>query len=201
MKVVPTFWIQKVCCYGFAGDTLAAPAVPRVLPGRELLPFNPRRHAQWRHWLCWLLLGKYTLRFEPQTLINIAKCFGVNSVARHEFNWTEGDFFGRDEKSLKTVHLMCESSHSLKLHKKEFTHFKAVLLNKCYKIFALNCVFHDRPVWRISVRLSDRSKVTQNKINFFKNCSQWGLNALSPDHQSLALPTELSHYLVVCVNY
>ena len=28
---------------------------------------------------------------------------------------------------------------------------------------------------RISVRLSDRSKVTQNKINFVKNCPQWGL--------------------------
>ena len=30
--------------------------------------------------------------------------------------------------------------------------------------------FHDRPVWHISVRLSDRSKVTQNKINLVKNC-------------------------------
>ena len=53
---------------------------------------------------------------------------------------------------------------------------------------------------RISVRLSDRSKVTQNKINFVKNCRQWGLNSQPPDHQSNALPTELSHYLVVGVN-
>ena len=30
-------------------------------------------------------------------------------------------------------------------------------------------VFHDRPIGRLSVRLSDRSKVTQNKINFVKN--------------------------------
>ena len=36
---------------------------------------------------------------------------------------------------------------------------------------------------RISVRLSNRSKVIQNKINFVKNCSQWGLNSQPPDHQ------------------
>ena len=53
---------------------------------------------------------------------------------------------------------------------------------------------------RISVRLSDRSKVTQNKINFVKNCPQWGLKSQPPD-QSHALPTELSHYLVVGVNH
>ena len=62
-------------------------------------------------------------------------------------------------------------------------------------------VFHDRPVWRISVRLSDRSEVTQHKINFIKNCPQWGLNSQPLDHQSNALPDELSHYLVVCVNH
>ena len=28
----------------------------------------------------------------------------------------------------------------------------------------------------ISDKLSDRSKVTQNKINFVKKCPQWGLN-------------------------
>ena len=33
-----------------------------------------------------------------------------------------------------------------------------------------------RPFRRISFRLSDRSKVTQNKINFVKNFPQWGLN-------------------------
>ena len=37
---------------------------------------------------------------------------------------------------------------------------------------SFNWVFHDRPVWRISVRLSDRSKVTQHRINFIKNCPQ-----------------------------
>ena len=61
-------------------------------------------------------------------------------------------------------------------------------------------VSHERPIWRISVRLSDRSKVTQHKINFVKNYPQWGLNSQPPDHQSHALPTVLSHYLVVGVN-
>ena len=54
---------------------------------------------------------------------------------------------------------------------------------------------------RISVRLSDRSKVTENKINFVKNFPQWGLNSQPPHHQSHALQTELSHYLVVGVNH
>ena len=62
-----------------------------------------------------------------------------------------------------------------------------------------NQVFHDRPVWCISVRLSDRSEVTLHKINFVKKCPQWGLNSQPLDHQSNALPDELSHYLVVCV--
>ena len=33
--------------------------------------------------------------------------------------------------------------------------------------------------------------LTQHKINFFKNCPQWGLNSQPPDHQSHALPTGL----------
>ena len=49
-------------------------------------------------------------------------------------------------------------------------------------------VLHDRCIWCISVRLSDRSKVTHNKINFVKNCPLWGLNPQPPDHQSHALP-------------
>ena len=44
-------------------------------------------------------------------------------------------------------------------------------------------------------------KVTQNKINFVKNCPQWGLNSQPPDHQSNALRAELSHYLVVSVKH
>ena len=51
---------------------------------------------------------------------------------------------------------------------------------------------------RISVRSSE---VIQNKINFVKNCPQWDLNSQPPDHESHALPTELSHYLVVGVNH
>ena len=54
---------------------------------------------------------------------------------------------------------------------------------------------------RISIRLSDRSYVTQNKINFVKNCPQWGLNSQCPDHKSTALSTVLIHYLVVSVNH
>ena len=48
---------------------------------------------------------------------------------------------------------------------------------------------------RISVRLSDKYKVTQNKISYVKNCHQWGLNSQPPDHQFHALSTEISHYL------
>ena len=49
---------------------------------------------------------------------------------------------------------------------------------------------------RISVRLSDRSKVTQHIINFVKNCPQWGLSSQPPDHQSHALPTVLGRNLL-----
>ena len=52
----------------------------------------------------------------------------------------------------------------------------------------------------ISVRLPNRSKVTQNKINFITNYTKWGLNSQPPDHPYHALPTEVSHYLVVSVN-
>ena len=57
-------------------------------------------------------------------------------------------------------------------------------------------VFHDKEIWHISVRLPDRSKVRQNKINFIKNCPQWGLNSQLPDHDSNALPTELGRNLL-----
>ena len=36
--------------------------------------------------------------------------------------------------------------------------------------------FQDKEIWRISVRLSYRSEVIQNKINFVNNCPQWGLS-------------------------
>ena len=48
----------------------------------------------------------------------------------------------------------------------------------------------------VSVRLSDRSKVKQNKINFVKNCPQWGLNSQPLDHDSNALTTELGRNLL-----
>ena len=55
---------------------------------------------------------------------------------------------------------------------------------------------HDKEIWRITVRLSDRSKVAHNKIIFVQNCPQWGLNAWPPDHHSNALPSELSRNLL-----
>ena len=42
-----------------------------------------------------------------------------------------------------------------------------LLMALTFEFFTLN----------ISVRLSDRFKVTQNKINFVKNCPQWSLNS------------------------
>ena len=77
-------------------------------------------------------------------------------------------------------------------------HFSQICMVKILKTLH-NWVFHDRPVWCISVRLFDRTKVTRNKINFVKNCPQWGLNSQPPDHESPALTTVLSHYLVVGV--
>ena len=47
-----------------------------------------------------------------------------------------------------------------------------------------------------NLRLSDRSKVTQNKINFVKNCPQWGLNPGPSDHHFNAVPTELGRNLL-----
>ena len=44
----------------------------------------------------------------------------------------------------------------------------------------------------VSVRLSDRSKVMQNKINFVS----WGLNSQPPDHDSNAVTTELDRNLL-----
>jgi hypothetical protein len=40
------------------GDPLAAPAVSRLLPLGQLVPVHSRRHAFWRHWSNWFLLGK-----------------------------------------------------------------------------------------------------------------------------------------------
>ena len=53
---------------------------------------------------------------------------------------------------------------------------------------------------RVSVRLSDRFNVTQNKINFVKNCPQWGWKPGSPNLQASALPTELSQHSVASLN-
>ena len=63
-------------------------------------------------------------------------------------------------------------------------------------LFLFIRIFYDGPSWRISVRLSDRSQVTQNKINFIKNYPQWGLNPWLHDHHSNTLPTELGRNLL-----
>ena len=55
------------------------------------------------------------------------------------------------------------------------------------RIFFSHSGFHKKDIWHISVRLSDRSQVMQHKINFIKNCPQWGLNPWPSDHQSHAL--------------
>ena len=56
-------------------------------------------------------------------------------------------------------------------------------------------VFH-KEIWRITVRLSDRTKVTLNKINFINNFPQWDLNPWPPDLHSNALPIELGRNLL-----
>ena len=71
----------------------------------------------------------------------------------------------------------------------------------CNIFWMINCtssiwVFHVRSVWRIFVRLPDRFKVTQHKINFVKKCLQWSLNPRPLDHQSHALLTELGRNLL-----
>ena len=75
-----------------------------------------------------------------------------------------------------------------------FVHFTT--FNFCCLFQNVSRVFHDKEIWRISVRISDRSKVTQIKINFIKNCPQWGLNSQPPDHQSHALLTVLVRNLL-----
>ena len=52
----------------------------------------------------------------------------------------------------------------------------------------------------VSVRLSERFNVTQNKINFVKNCPQWGWKPGPLDLQTSALPTELSQHSVASLN-
>ena len=91
-----------------------------------------------------------------------------------------------------TLHIL-QFYNTMLLFKCKFSHVCCVHchLNNTLEFFMIH----------ISVRSSDRSKVTQNKINVIKNCAQWGLNSQPLDHQSHALPTELNHYMVVGVNH
>ena len=70
-------------------------------------------------------------------------------------------------------------------------HIADFLLKFCVS----NWVFHVRRFCQI-IWLSDRFKVTQNKINFVKNCPQWDLNSQPSDHDSNALTTELGRNLL-----
>ena len=56
--------------------------------------------------------------------------------------------------------------------------------------------FHDKEIWCISVRLTDRSEVTRHKINLVKNCYQWDLNPWLPDCRSNAQLTVLGRNLL-----
>ena len=74
--------------------------------------------------------------------------------------------------------------------------YQLISRNDVFTLPLYSRVFHDNEIWRISVRLSDRSEVTQHKINFVKNFPQWGLNPQPPDHQSNALLTVLGRNLL-----
>ena len=53
----------------------------------------------------------------------------------------------------------------------------------------------------VSVRLSVRFNVTQNKLNFVKKCPQWGWKPGPSDLQASALPTELSQHSVASLKF
>ena len=52
----------------------------------------------------------------------------------------------------------------------------------------------------VSVRLSERSLHREEQKKFGKNCPQWGLKPGPPDHETNALPTELSQHSVASLN-
>ena len=57
-----------------------------------------------------------------------------------------------------------------------------ILLNGEVLKTKINCytrVYYDKEIWHISVRLSDRSEVTQHKINFVKNCPPVGFEPMT----------------------
>ena len=105
---------------------------------------------------------------------------------------------------VRTNHMQVSTSHQTEILRSLMFDLLNRLASRYIKVETKNpvsVVFHSKEISSISVRLSDRSKVTQNKINVVKNCPQWSLNPQPLDHHSNALPTELSHYLVVCVNH
>ena len=116
------------------------------------------------------------------------------------FHWLQnimhfGIYFGRNSEISK-FYWMLINFLSLKI-KLSFGHifYPCNCYCQSYGFFLLGFF----PIKKSHAHYLIRSEVTQHKINFVKNCPQWGLNQQPSDHQSHALPTELSHYLVVCM--
>ena len=96
----------------------------------------------------------------------------------------------RAEKSISLgiplgIHLMVAWPYLIKLYKQTDRRWIG-LSPHSFEFFTIS----------ISVRLSDRSKVTQYKINFVNNCPQWGSNPQSLDNHSNSLPTMLGKNLL-----
>ena len=122
----------------------------------------------------------------------------VGNVKRERFSWTVSwinltslFFCTLWDVRILAYKLICSD----KKYAKQFLQILLTVRQK-WLFMVASWVFHDKEIWRISVRLSDRSKVTQNKINFLKNCPQWGLNSQPLDHHSNALPAELGRNLL-----
>ena len=118
-----------------------------------------------------------------QPLRILLACFGSSSLKQDAFQ--HGCSFNRESFNIYACFLKKSFFTSQVLDEDSF-----VPNTKKEKYATL--VFH----LSVSVRLSERCKVTQNKINFVKNCPQWGLNPQPLDHHSNALPTELGRNLL-----
>ena len=75
------------------------------------------------------------------------------------------------------------------------------LWNVKYDIDIFSWVFHDRPIWHISVRLSDRSKSYTEQNKFRQKLSLLGFELTTSRSSVHALLTVLSQYMVVGVNH
>ena len=161
-----------------------------------------RSHVRW----CIMVISKITARWYKQKVLHfsLCKCFlfisSILKVAvqlKKNFLQNVGSTLavGAMDKFCKYFPKTPWSWRILVLRRAPendvlvcFMYWWNVSVKSEYLLLTLNIwVFHVRSIWRISVRLSDTSKVTQHKINFVKNCPQWGLNSQPLDHQSHAL--------------